>query len=303
MKSKEIKIQFATFFKILYKSAVENSDDVEGKEIPFYEIDTIIEYIISLSRKKRFYDLKSDKFCFLDENTKIENNIISGYFKSARNEFRPNIINKNTGEERKNPKTKLDGEIEKTHFVIKIDKSANEVYIFLETNFFGISILNITNYLNKFSKIYAAKNNLSTAYSLKHSIVGINNFKTELERLYRTKVAEIYYDKQILGNDFLNLTNRLLPVKEDVILTVKAEKGMDIQNLAIKAYDLLESKNIDNGISRVRIKGEDGNGNDTTLDTGIMARKESIVASLDDETGEFNSQELIQHIVNIANAF
>ena len=92
-------------------------------------------------------------------------------------------------------------------------------------------------------------------------------------------------------------------MKEDVILTVKAEKGMDIQNLAIKAYDLLESKNIDNGISRVRIKGEDGNGNDTTLDTGIMARKESIVASLDDETGEFNSQELIQHIVNIANAF
>lgn len=124
-----------------------------------------------------------------------------------------------------------------------------------------------------------------------------------MERLYRTKVAEIYYDKQILGNDFLNLTNRLLPVKEDVILTVKAEKGMDIQNLAIKAYDLLESKNIDNGISRVRIKGEDGNGNDTTLDTGIMARKESIVASLDDETGEFNSQELIQQIVNIANAF
>lgn len=298
--TKDVKIQFATFFKLLYNSEIKDGD-IDEQELPFYEVNSVIEYILKLNIKKRFYDLKSDKFCFLD-TANIDKNIISGCFKSARNEFRPNIINKRTGEERKNPKSRLDGEIEKTHFVIKIDRKLKEVFIFLESNHFGVSILNITNYFNYFSKIYSAKNRQSTSYSLKHSIVGINNFKTELERIIRTKVAEIYYDKQILGNRFLNLTERLIPVKEDVILTVKAEKGMDIQGIAINAYDLLHNEK-DSGISRVRIKGNDENGNETTIDTGIMARKEYVISKVDQETGEFNTEDLIKQIIIIANAF
>ena len=143
---------------------------------------------------------------------------------------------------------------------------------------------------------------MSTAYALKYSMIGINNFKTELERFVRSKVAEIYYEKQILGNDFLNLTDRLIPVKEDVIVTVKAEKGMDIQKIALKAFDLLESKK-DNCISRVRIKGNDEYGNESTIDTGIMVRKEFVKSKIDEETGEFDTEDLIKQIVNIANSF
>ena len=299
MKTKDAKIQFATFYKMIYKNNEEGIDSNE--EYPFYEVKSVIEYILKLTIKKRFYDLKSDKFCFLD-NINFKENLISGCVKSARNEFRPNIINKNTGEERKNPKTKLDGEIEKTHFVIRVDRDAKEVYLFLESNFYGISVLNLANYFNKFSKDYAIKNKLSTAYALKYSMIGINNFKTELERFVRSKVAEIYYEKQILGNDFLNLTDRLIPVKEDVIVTVKAEKGMDIQKIALKAFDLLESKK-DNCISRVRIKGNDEYGNESTIDTGIMVRKEFVKSKIDEETGEFDTEDLIKQIVNIANSF
>ncbi|MCL1674158.1 hypothetical protein [Elizabethkingia meningoseptica] len=300
MKTKDVKIQFATIFKNIYLSAIEKENPKsEDMEKPFYEIDDVIQYISKLAKKRRFYNLKSDKFCFL-EDTNTRDNFISGYFKSARNEFRPNIINKQTGEERINPKSRLDGEIEKTHFVIKIDKDSEEVFIFLESNHNGITILNFVNYFNKFSKIYAAKKNLSTLYSLKHSIVGINNFKTELERLSRTKIAEIYYDKQIIGNDFLNLTDRLFPVKEDVILTVKADKGMDIKSIGLSAFDLMGVKS---NISRVRIKGQDDNGNETTIDTGIMARKEYVNSMINEDTGEFNTQELLKKINVIAQGF
>ncbi|MDX8570176.1 MULTISPECIES: hypothetical protein [Elizabethkingia] len=300
MKTKDVKIQFVTIFKSIYLSSIEKENPgIEDIEKPFYEIDDVIKFILKLTKKKRFYTLKSDKFCFLEEAV-VENNFISGYFKSARNEFRPNIINKQTGEERINPKSRLDGEIEKTHFVIKIDKDSEEVFIFLESNFNGITILNLVNYFNKFSKVYATKSNLSTSYSLKHTIVGINNFKTELERLHRTKVAEIYYDKEIIGNDFFNLTDRLLPVKEDVILTVKADKGMDIRSIGLRAFD---SIGIKSNISRVRIKGQDDNGNETTIDTGIMARKEYVNSMINEDTGEFNTVELLKQINVIAKSF
>ncbi|NHQ72838.1 hypothetical protein, partial [Elizabethkingia miricola] len=105
-----------------------------------------------------------------------------------------------------------------------------------------------------------------------------------------TKVAEIYYDKEIIGNDFFNLTDRLLPVKEDVILTVKADKGMDIRSIGLRAFD---SIGIKSNISRVRIKGQDDNGNETTIDTGIMARKEYVNSMINEDTGEFNTVELL----------
>ena len=88
MKTKDAKIQFATFYKMIYKNNEEGIDSNE--EYPFYEVKSVIEYILKLTIKKRFYDLKSDKFCFLD-NINFKENLISGCVKSARNEFRPNI--------------------------------------------------------------------------------------------------------------------------------------------------------------------------------------------------------------------
>lgn len=301
MENKDARIQFATLFKRIYKTEIiENGDDIE--EVPFYEIDHVVTFILNLTKKKRFYNLKLDKFCFIDEAI-IDGDYISGVFKSARNKFRPNIINKTTGEERANPKSKLDGEIEKTHFVFKIDRSDDSVYLFLESNFSGISILNLCNYFNDYSKIYKRKIKESDKYAVKHDLVGVNNFKTELERFSRTKVAEIYYDKQILGSEFLNFNkNRVVPVKEDVILTLKADKGMDINSVALEAYNKLTG-NGKSGITRVRIKGNDANGNETSIDTEHLARKEFISSTLDEDKGEFISEDFIKQLLNIAKAF
>lgn len=300
MENKDARIQFAVLFKRIYKTEIVESNDIQ--EVPFYEVDKVVEFIIKLAKKKRFYNLKSDKFCFIDD-AEIDGNYISGTFKSARNKFRPNIINKTTGDERPNPKSKLDGEIEKTHFVIKIDKDDNSVYLFLESNFNGISLLNLTNYFNIYSKFYNRKIKESDQYSLKHDLVGINNFKTELERFSRTKVAEVYYDKKILGSDYLNFNkNRVVPVKEDVMLTMKADKGLDINSIALEAYNKLTG-NSKSGITRVRIRGNDENGNETTIDTEHLARKEFISSLMDEDKGEFITEEFLKQLLKIARAF
>lgn len=297
MKTKDTKIQFYSLLKREWKSP--NQEDIV--EVPFFDIKETLEYVSKLSKKKRFYDLKNDKFCFLDTFS-IDNNFCSGYFKSARNEFRPNLINKSTGNERKNPKEKTEGDIEKTHFVIRVDNSNNEVYLFLEHNHTGISVLNIINYLNKYGREFASKRNISSRFTVFYQMIARNNFLTELEKLERTKIAEIHVDKQILGNDFLNFSNRTLTIQQDVLLKVKAERSEDIKNFAVDIFNKFSGKQ-DDSISKIRIYGQDENGNETFIDTSFMGQVDFISANLDDDTGEAVSLDLLSGIRNIANSF
>lgn len=297
MKTKDTKIQFYALIKRDWKSPKQENI----LETPFYEVNNILEYISKLGKKKRFYDLKNDKFCFLDSFT-IDNNYCSGFFKSARNEFRPNLINKLTGNERKNPKEKTEGDIEKTHFVIKIDPSNEEVYLFLEHNHTGISVQNIVGYLNKFGREYASKKNISSRFTIFHQIIARNNFLTELEKFERTKIAEIHVDKNILGNEFLNYSNRTVSIQQDVLLKVKAERSEDIKNFAVDIFNKFSGKK-DNSISKIRIYGQDENGNETFIDTGFMGQVDFIPVKLDDDTGEAVTQDLIDGIRKIANTF
>jgi hypothetical protein len=297
MKNKETKINFYSVTKNYWKLPDEEDSVVE----PFWEIKNTLEYIVKLSKKKRFYNLKDNKFCFID-SIRINNNVCEGFFKSARDKFRPNLINKLTGGERSNPKEKTEGDIEKTHFVIKIDESENEVYLFLENNHTGISINSFVNYLQFFSKEYANKNNLGNRYSIKYLIIARNNFLNELKKLERARIAELYVDKQILGNHFLNFSNRTVPVQHEIMLTVKAQKGEDIKNFAVDAYNTLTGKKA-YGIKKIRIYGQDENGNKTLVDTSFMGQVDFISTKLDNDTGEAISQLLLNGITEIAMNF
>lgn len=297
MKTKDTKIQFYALIKRDWKSP--NQEDIV--ETPFYDVKDVLEYVYKTSKKKRFYNLKNDKFCFLD-NLSIDQNFLSGFFKSARNEFRPNLINKTTGNERKNPKEKTEGDIEKTHFVIRVDNTNNEVYLFLEHNHTGISIQNVINYLNKFGREYASTNNINSRFSVFHQMIARNNFLTELDKLERTKIAEIHVDKQILGNDFLNFSNRTISIQKDILLKVKAERSEDIKNFAVDVYNKFSGKKNDS-ISKIRIRGQDENGNETFIDTSFMGQVDFIPAKLDDDTGEAVTKDLLIEIRKIANSF
>jgi len=122
-KTKDCKILFNTLIQRMWK---DNQDDPQVDN-PLYLIQDIITYAMKQGKTKRFFDLKKDnKFCFLESATVTETKkvptLIAGYVKSARSEFRPDLINKKTGAESKNPKEISEGDIEKTHFVIKIDE-------------------------------------------------------------------------------------------------------------------------------------------------------------------------------------
>ena len=297
--SKNVKVSFHTFVKCMLKSG-------EHIEEPFYMIEEILDYISNITdKRKRYYELKGGKFCFIDSISKeiIDEDVtlFKGVCKSARNEFRPNLINKRTGNERKNPKELSEGDIELTHFLLKTSKIDNEVYLLLERNHNGVSHLNFTNYINEFTKKYLEKKGETKDFSIVKMDVPTNSFLAELERLNRTVQAEIYFDKQLLGSDALNFSNRTLSVRKNIMLTVKANPHDSITELGIDLWNKLNGK--DSLVSRIRIKGTNEESNNIILDSDMMSRKEYITVDLNPETGEVNSIQLLSEMRKVALAF
>ena len=126
MKKKAVKITYHTLMKKAWvesKEGAKKQASDQNDETPYYEIENVLDYILSIKRlRNKFYDLKDNKFCYIDSVTKEvlpdEDIIIyTGVFESARDEFRPNLVDKKTGEKRSNPKAISEGDIERTHFL------------------------------------------------------------------------------------------------------------------------------------------------------------------------------------------
>lgn len=121
-----------------------------NREIPIEnELIRLTRYISSLPKKIKKQDIDKDRFCFLDEVTyNEEENVITLLFKSAKHSYRAPLINKNTIEERENPKMLDEGEQIKTHLLIKF--SNGDAIVFSETFRNALSLNIITEYFNHF---------------------------------------------------------------------------------------------------------------------------------------------------------
>jgi hypothetical protein len=300
-RQKKVKVTFHTLVQRMWKK--QNEDEIE--ERPFYLVEAILTYINKLAQKTKFHDLKNNKFCYLETISMeiISDDIVllTGFFKSARNEFRPDLVNKRTGKERKNPKEITEGDIEKTHFIIKIDKKQKEVFLFLENNFYGITINNIIDYLTNFSRKYSDVKGEKKNFTIVHYDIPRNNFLTELEALSRTAIAEVHFDKKLLGSNALNFSDRTISLQKDLVLTAKASAKESITEVGIDLWNKLKQK--DSPISKIRIKGIDQNKHNVLLDTTFACKTEYIEVDLNTDTGEVNSTQLFTGLKYIANSF
>ncbi len=300
-KTKDCKVYFSTLIKRMWKSKKVKKE----VNLPLDSIDEIIKFIKKRKKTDRYYDLKDDKFCFLATATIFpENNsaiIINGFFKSSRDNFRPNVLHKSTGLERANPKNKGEGDIEKTHFVMKIDKAVDEVYLFLECNGNGINTNNLINYISHFNSLLLTETKSVKNYSIKHLIIPKNDFLMELENLSRANMAEIYISKKILGGNALNLSNRTTQLKHDVKLIVSASPKETATEFIVDCFNGFKTNK--NDISKIRVYGNDENKNEIIIDTSFMSKIEYVTVDINQDTGEVNSSQLFTGLTQIANSF
>lgn len=294
---KDVKVLFYQLFMKKWKRGEKENSALH----PFLELGDIISYVKKLSRLKKFYDMNNGKFFFLEtvEIVEVDSDVIfKGFFKSARNEFRPNLINKKTGEERPNPKQLTEGDIEKTHFVFKIAKERDEVYLLLEFNFHGVTCSNIIEYFTSFYRNYLSSINKSQNFTIKSAFLPGNDFFDGLQQLTRTKIAEVHFDKQLLGSKALNFSNRTVSLKQDLKLVAKAETGENIKEVAIDFFNAFKRK--ESSITKVRIFGNDENNNDVILDTSKIIKIEFVKVDLNSETGEVMTSQMLSGLVAIS---
>ncbi|MCT4002254.1 hypothetical protein HZQ19_10260 [Elizabethkingia anophelis] len=251
--------------------------------------NSVISHIKELSKKERTFELGNNKFCYIElhestyQNTR--NKII---IKSAKHSFRPNLVHKDTIVERENPKQLEEGEIEKSHIVIKF--TGDGVSFILDKHKGGITVGQFINYLNRFATSIDSEIQIRFGFE----IVVKENFLEEINNLSRVTCAEIIADKQLLGSHALNYSNRIDNAKHDIILTVKAKKKDSIEDIAKDLFAKLNGGKSE--ITKLRIVGRNDDNNEVVLKTDFIERQEYITAEVSDRTGEVSSTDIFIEI-------
>lgn len=262
-------------------------------------IREVFSYIMSLDRTQRVNDLaKNHKFHLLDYSSEL-GNIQQLIFKSSKYHHRPPLIDKDTTEERDNPKTLTEGESERTHAVLKYFD--NEAILIKEDRMHGITIKNIVYYLNKFLWLMMHNNATTFNHVINFSVIPKDDFFQELNNLSRVVVGEVHIDRQILGSDFLNFASRIEEVQSLIQLSIKAQKRKSIKDATIELYHKYVAES--SQIKRIRIHGLNANGDAILLDSDLLKKIEYVSADLDETTGIVDSKQIIARLTSIITGF
>lgn len=269
-------------------------------------LSRVLNYIISKEKVDRKQDVNNEKVAFLDNfnyDTTSEYHTMQILFKSAKHSYRAPLLDKNTLESRENPKTMSEGEQIKTHVLVKFKDG--DAIIFLETGSNMLTCGNIVNYLNQALLLYNSQFREDDEQRLlgkfSFEMIARDDFQEILRGMDRVLCAEIFIDKSVLGSEVLNFSNTSEQVKENIMLTIKAERKKSIKNTL---YDIIDKYNgAQSKIRRIRITGKNTAGNASIIDTDFIVKKEFIEVQQDPDTGEYISSNVFSQLLVLSNEY
>lgn len=253
------------------------------------KLNLTLSYIIGLEKINRKTNISGNKFGFLNSiNTFNQDTRHQIIFKSAVHSFRPPLLNSLTVDERESPKEIEEGETEITHIVTKATNG--DVIIVLEKFLGSININQFIKYLNHFALLAETENEFMFGYD----IIAKDDFLEEVENLTRVTCAEVYIDKQMLGSESLNYSERISSVKHEVMLTVKAKPLDSIIDFAKDVYATFNGGA--NEVQKIRIIGRNEDNNEVKINTDFIERQEYVMPLINENTGEVLTDEILQEI-------
>ncbi|SMC87234.1 hypothetical protein [Cellulophaga tyrosinoxydans] len=259
-------------------------------------LNETLDYINSLSKVDRNRTIKNPKFGFLDNiNSNAQNTKHKIIFKSASHSFRPPLVHRDTIAERESPKTMEEGETQKTHLITKAING--DIIIILEKHLAGMTIQQIKSYLNYFASFLEAE----TQIRFDFETIAKDNFLEEIESLSRVVSADVYVDKQLLGSEVLDYSERTSTVKHEVVVSVKAKNRDSISDFARDVYAKLNSGQ--NSIQRLRVVGRNNENNIVKINTDFIERQEYVNPTVNQVTGEIRTSDLFNEMESVLQNF
>lgn len=265
---------------------------------PTTTIEKFLVDIMVKPQNERILDTANDKFYFIDSVKKVtlpnQQHAYQGFFKSAKYNHRPPLISKDTATERANPKTLIEGEAEKTHFVLKIDNATQDIIILLEERKSGIGFSHVYNYF----KDMPATCGITLQGILATGMIPVDNFLDEFNTLQQVKVANISYKKQAVGSQFAEFANLSSEAKDEIVISASAKRGSSIKAQLFDAVTNFTTGTT-SVASKIRIYGINEAGNYVKLDSELCKKKNYVTANLDDITKVVTSDLLLEQIVEL----
>jgi hypothetical protein len=252
-------------------------------------LNQTLNHINNLPKIERNRTIKNPKFGFLDSiNSNPENTKHRIIFKSASHSFRPPLVHRDTITERESPKSMEEGETQKTHLISKAING--DVIVILEKHQAGLTIKQVKDYLNYYGDLLEPESKVKFDFET----IAKDNFLEEIENLTRVVSADVYVDKQLLGSEVLDYSERTNTVKHEVVVSVKAKNRDNISDFARDVY--AKFNNGENSIQRLRVVGRNNDNNVVKLNTDFIERQEFVNPEINQVTGEIRTADLLNEM-------
>lgn len=279
-----------------YALQLVNSNDPDDIIAPL-GIREVIDYVQSITKPDRKREFDENKFYLLSEVSEFEhsNAIQTLIFTYAEHGHRPPLINKDTLEERDNPKVLAEGDSEKTHAALRYDD--DEAILLLEEVKSGLTVSRLVYYLEQFADQLINSRGQVRNYKIRRSIIPKHDFLAELMSLRRVRVGYISMSKRLLGSKFLNLSDRIEEVEDDITIGVNARRNNSVKYFFEDIYNRFSAS--DSEITKIRVHGFNDDNRGIILDTEIIKTIEYLDLDTNLLTGEIDSQQFLRLLISI----
>lgn len=255
-----------------------------GSVVQADKLQECFRTIIKLDKQKRVHDNPLLNRFHLLFSYKEKDEYSWGYFKSAKYNHRPDLIDKENFSERSNPKKMTEGEGEKTHFAMGINN--NEILLLLETKRDGVQINTFQTYLEPYLK------KINQHYILNIGLSVKGDFNSKLKELERVTLVEIYTPYTQVSDTFgSNIPLDKGDVQEEAVVTFKAQRAKSLKSTAKAVYNIFSNTKRDE-VSRVRVYGKTSSQSTILLDTNRLKDHDTIKVELDDN-GQVTTESIL----------
>lgn len=295
MNNQESKRNIPIYFYYLAMKKQKNSQDNTAYNMSqiIGAFSNLLDFILRkdlISRSKNF--TLAEKVVWLESFEDLKNGNYNLIFKSAKYNHVRNEIDTDTMQELGTRKRQQDGEEEKTHLCIRLNKGQHRFLAVHESNHYGISIGCIVEYLNAQFESYNEETDDEYHYSLLYEIMPGDGFLDTLKKARTIRSIKLVVNRADIQNEFMNFAGRD-EIAEDVEICLKRPKGAKKfpENLIKAYYNDMQSNN---KIKRITAVGTNNVGGQMDVDTDLIKMKHYLVVKLTSITNEVDSYDFFK---------
>ncbi|PWK02619.1 hypothetical protein BC749_101687 [Flavobacterium araucananum] len=266
-----------------------------------FDFDAFTNWFTQLQDEEKIFNISQNKFTSLDKIEKvnlrqIENhpNVYFGMMSTGNFGSRRNLKDSRNNSRRENPKRIEEGEEQENYFLLGFKTNGN-IDLIIQNAGRGIKSLHLKNYLDKYILTYLNSINIAKEFKIVEGAV-ISSEDMMIDRLDRVTKTKIFIDKSILGEDGLNLANRTLQAREELVIDVRAQKGQDIRDLLT---DVRQKLVYNTKIDKIWIEGKDNNGNINQFYLDKIQKSTFVTIDIEIATGSLVGESMKRELLKL----